>query len=157
MWRRHFHEFFGEMPEEHWFFGGRRFKGWHAADEPGVFNPFVALMLAKGGGLLPLLVLHLLKEDARYGNEIMREIQDHTQGRWVSNPGVIYPLLTFMEDSGLIEGEWEDETHRTRRFYRITKRGEEELTRLKEVMQPHFKEALAILQKILDEIYPMTV
>lgn len=152
MWRSHFREFFGMEPEDHWFFSGRRFKGW-AASDPGTFNPFVGLMLAKGGGLLPLLVLHLLEEQPHYGNEIMKALQEHTKGRWVSNPGVIYPMLNFMEEHRLVEGEWEDEDRRTRRFYRITQEGIEELARLKDVMKPRLKEASVILQSLLDELY----
>ncbi len=153
MWRNHLGEFLGKEPEEHWFFGGRRFKGWHAMPDPGLFNPFVNLMLVKGGGLLPLIVLHLLERQPRYGNEIMKVIQEHTQGRWVGNPGVIYPMLSFMEERGLVEGEWEDETRRTRRFYRLTERGSDELARLKEVMKPRLIEALGILQTLLDKLY----
>jgi DNA-binding PadR family transcriptional regulator len=110
-------------------------------------------MLAKGGGLLPLLVLHLLEEQPRYGNDIMNALQERTNGRWVSNPGVIYPLLNFMEEHGLVEGEWEDEDRRTRRFYRITQGGIEELRQLKDVMRPRLTEASEILQSLLDELY----
>jgi hypothetical protein len=72
-WREHLHDFLGQPPENHWFFGGRRFKGgpWG----PQGFNPMVGMVLSKGGGLLPLLVLHLLSRQARYGNEIMNEIE----------------------------------------------------------------------------------
>jgi DNA-binding PadR family transcriptional regulator len=153
MWHSYLCEFFGKEPEEHWFFGGRRFRGWHATAEPGTFNPFVGLMLAKGGGLLPLVVLHLLERKPHYGNEIMKEIQKHTRGRWVTNPGVIYPMLGFMEERGLVQGAWEDETRRTRRFYHTTSRGSEELARLKEVMQPRLMEALDILQGLLEDLY----
>jgi PadR family transcriptional regulator PadR len=152
MWRNHFRDYFGMEPEDHWFFRGRRFKGW-ASSEPGTYNPFVGLMLAKGGGLLPLLVLHLLEKQPRYGNEIMNVLQEHTNGRWVSNPGVIYPMLNFMERHGLVEGEWEDEDRRTRRFYHITQRGNEELARLKDVMKPRLEEASEILQSLLDELF----
>jgi PadR family transcriptional regulator PadR len=152
MWRSHFRDYFGMAPEDHWFFGGRRFKGW-ASSKPETFNPLVGQMLAKGGGLLPLLVLHIVQGQPRYGNEIMKTLQEQTNGRWISNPGVIYPMLSFMEDRGLIEGEWEDEDRRTRRFYHITQRGNEELARLKDVMKPRLEEASEILQSLLDELY----
>ena len=153
LWHSYFREFLGKEPKEHWFFGGRRFKGWHTTSEPVAFNPLVGLILAKGGGLLPLIVLHLVEQGSCYGNEIMKEIQERTQGRWISNPGVIYPLLGSMEQRGLVEGNWENETRRTRRFYCITQRGSEELTRLKDVMRPRLMEASNILQKLLDELY----
>lgn len=153
LWHRYFREFLGKQPEEHWFFGGRRFKGWHTTSKPSLFNPLVGLMLAKGGGLLPLLVLHLLERRPYYGNEIMKEIQERIQGRWITNPGVIYPMLSFMEQRGLVEGSWEDETRPTRRFYHITQQGSEELAQLKDVMKPRLMEASDILQSLLDELY----
>ena len=95
-----------------------------------MFNPFVAIVMSKGGGLLSLYVLHLLAEKPRYGNDIMREIEERTRGRWGANPGAIYPMLTLMEERGLVEGAWEDPQKRTRRIYSLTIAGREELERL---------------------------
>jgi len=153
-WRNHFANFLGTPPEEHWLFGGRRFKPWASGKwgQPGRFNPFVADLMSKGGGLLPLIVLHLLAEKPRYGNEIMHVIEARTQGRWGPNPGANYPLLTLMEDGGLISGDWEDPDKRTRRIYRMTEPGEKELDRLKEVMRPKLEEAINILRDLSDEL-----
>ena len=149
-WRKHFAEFLGTPPEEHWLFSGRRFKPWASGDlgPPGLFNPFVADLMSNGGGLLSLLVLHLLSEKPRYGNDIMREIEDRTQGGWESNPGAIYPLLSIMEQRDLVHGEWEDLEKRTRRIYRLTPQGHQELERLKEVMRPKLEEAIDVLRKL---------
>ena len=86
-WREFFHKSFGNWPEEHWIFGGRRFSPWHQGMDS--FNPFVASLLSKGGGLLPLYVLHLVAQKPRYGNEIMDLLAERTNGQWVSNPGAI--------------------------------------------------------------------
>jgi DNA-binding PadR family transcriptional regulator len=110
--------------------------------------------MSKGGGLLSLLVLHLLSEKPRYGNDIMREIEDRTQGGWESNPGAIYPLLGIMEQRDLVQGEWEDSEKRTRRIYRLTPQGYQELERLKEVMRPKLEEAIEVLRKIHINIKP---
>ncbi|MEW5870215.1 MAG: PadR family transcriptional regulator [Chloroflexota bacterium] len=153
-WRRHFASFFGTLPEKHWLFSGRRFKPWASGGwgPPGLFNPFIADLMSKGSGLLPLLVMHLLSEKPRYGNDIMHEIEQRTQGRWGSNPGAIYPLLSLMEEGGLVEGEWEDADKRTRRIYRLTPQGRQELDRLKEIMRPKLEETLNILRSLLGEI-----
>ena len=153
-WREHFAKFLGTSPEKHWLFGGRRFKPWISGKwgPPGRFNPFLADLMSKGGGLLPLIVLHLLVEKPRYGNDIMREIEERTHGRWGPNPGAIYPLLTVMEDDGLITGEWEDPDKRTRRIYRLTADGKGELERLKEVMRPKLEEAINILHDLSDDL-----
>lgn len=150
-WHEHLHDFLGQSPEHHWFFGGRRFKGgpWG----PHGFNPMVGMFLSKGGGLLPLYVLHLLSKQARYGNEIMNEIEVRTEGRWSPNPGAIYPLLDMFEQQGLVESTWEDPTKRTRRFYRLTDTGQTELSRLKEVMRPKLEEVIVVLGRLLADLY----
>lgn len=113
-----------------------------------MFNPFVADLMSKGGGLLSLLVLHLLSEQPRYGNDIMREIEERTGGHWGSNPGAIYPLLSAMEESGLADGHWEDPDKRTRRIYKLTDNGRKELERLKEIMRPKLEEAIRVMRDI---------
>jgi len=150
-WREHLHDFFGQPPEDHWFFGGRRFKGepWG----PEGINPMLGMFLSKGGGLLPLFVLYLLSQQPRYGNEIMSELETRTEGRWSANPGAIYPLLDMFEQQGLVKSEWEDATKRTRRFYRLTESGEIELNRLKEVMRPKLEEVIIIVGKLLEDLY----
>jgi DNA-binding PadR family transcriptional regulator len=134
----------GAYPEDHWLFGGRRFRPWHHGRAN--FNPFVANLMSMGGGLLPILVLQLIAEEPRYGNEVMKLIRKRTAGQWVANPGAIYPLLTELEEEGLIAGEWEDERKRTRRIYQITSQGEEELAKLKEIIKPKLSEAINMLQ-----------
>jgi DNA-binding PadR family transcriptional regulator len=153
-WKQHFETFLGTDPEKHWLFRGRRFKPWFSKKwgSPGLFNPFVAVMLSRGGGLLSLYVLHLLLQKPRYGNDIMREIEIRTQKRWGSNPGAIYPLLTELEDRGMVVGSWEDPDKRTRRVYSITSEGRKELTRLKEVMRPKLEEAISVLRGLSDDL-----
>jgi DNA-binding PadR family transcriptional regulator len=153
-WRKHFADFLGVEPEDHWLFSGRRFKSWASGEwgPPGLFNPFVAMVLSKGGGLLSLYVLHLLAERPRYGNDIMNEIEERTHGRWGANPGAVYPMLNDMEEAGFVEGEWEDPEKRTRRIYRITPKGQLELDRLKEVMRPKLEEAIGILRDLFQDL-----
>jgi DNA-binding PadR family transcriptional regulator len=157
MWREHIHSAFGRRPRDHWFFGGRRFRTWLGAGGPSYMNPFVGLVLSKGGGLLPLYVLHLLSRQPRYGNDIMRELEERSRGTWASNPGAIYPLLRLLERHGLLRGEWEDADKRTRRIYQLTEKGRREYEELKEMMQYGLQEALAVLQKLYDELYPEPV
>jgi DNA-binding PadR family transcriptional regulator len=149
-WRRHFTSFFGVAPEKHWLFSGRRFKPWATGrlGEPAAFNPLVAVVLSRGGGLLSLYVLHLLSERPRYGNDVMREIQERTGGAWGANPGAVYPLLTALERRGLIEGDWEDPDKRTRRIYRLQPDGRRELQRLKEVLRPKLEQAIDVLHDL---------
>ncbi|MCL4876770.1 MAG: PadR family transcriptional regulator [Anaerolineae bacterium] len=149
-WRAMFEQFLGQPPEHHWMFSGRRFRPWQMG-EP-MFNPFVAMALSKGGGLLPLYVLHLLDQQSRYGNEIMTLLEKRTGGGWGMNPGAIYPLLTELEEQGFVIGEWEDPERRTVRRYTITDVGREELERLKAVMRPKLQEAIDVLKEMLTDL-----
>jgi PadR family transcriptional regulator PadR len=153
-WRKHFADFLGVNPESHWLFGGRRFKPWASGEwgPPDLFNPFVTMLFSKGGGLLSLYMLYLLSERPRYGNDIMHEIEGRTHGRWGANPGAVYPMLNDMEAAGFVEGEWEDPDKRTRRIYRITTQGLEELDRLKEVMRPKLEEAIGVLRDLFQDL-----
>ncbi|MCP4429204.1 MAG: helix-turn-helix transcriptional regulator [Chloroflexi bacterium] len=149
-WRAFFHDFMGDWPEDHWAFGGRRFNPWRQGKDE--FNPFVASFLSKGGGLLPIYVLHLLSQQPRYGNEVMERITERTGGQWVANPGAIYPLMTTLEEQGLIEGEWEDPRKRTVRIYRLTEAGEQELARLIAIVRPKLEEAIEVLRGLANDL-----
>ena len=149
-WREFFHQTFDTWPEEHWIFGGRRFSPWHQGMD--TFNPFVATLLSKGGGLLPLYVLHLIAQQPRYGNEIMDVLAQRTNGQWVSNPGAIYPLLTLLEKEGFIEGEWEDPDKRTVRVYTITPAGQAEVSRIEMIVMPKLTETVQVLQELITDL-----
>jgi DNA-binding PadR family transcriptional regulator len=149
-WRQFFHTFMGTWPDRHWAFGGRRFRPWHQGMAS--YNPFVASLLSKGGGLLPLYVLHLLAQAPRYGNEIMALLTERTGGMWVANPGAIYPLMTLLEKQGLIQGRWEDPYKRTVRIYSLTEGGQMELDRLKAIVRPKLREALEVLQELASDL-----
>ena len=146
-WREFFHQTFGNWPEDHWIFGGRRFSPWHQGMD--TFNPFVATLLSKGGGLLPLYVLHLIAQQPYYGNEIMDRLAERTNGQWVSNPGAIYPLLTLLEREGLIEGKMgrPGKTHRAYLYHhpgRTPRAGADQNDRFTQNRRDHPRIARAI-------------
>lgn len=149
-WRNFFHGFMGAWPEEHWAFGGRRFNPWHQGVD--TFNPFVASLMSKGGGLLPLYVMQLLSERSYYANELMNLITERTGRQWMANPGAIYPLMNQLEQNGLISGEWEDPRKRTVRIYHLTEAGRQELVRLKSIVRPKLEEAIQVLQDLANDL-----
>ena len=153
LWHERMREFMAHEGPEHWLFGGRRFLSCCAMDGPREVNPLVAIMLSKGGGVLPLLVLHVLSQGQGYGNRIMREIAQWTRGTWASNPGAVYPLLRLLERQGLVSAEWEDSTRRTRRTYYLTDAGRQEYLALKELMRPALREAVLVMQGLFEELY----
>lgn len=64
-----------------------------------------------GGGLrrmfdhgdLKFVVLALIAEQPRHGYEIIKEIEHRVGGAYAPSPGVIYPLLTMLEEMGLAQ------------------------------------------------------
>lgn len=59
-------------------------------------------------GTLRLLVLDMIAAAPRHGYEIMTEIETRTAGAYRPSPGVIYPVLSKLEDEGLINCEAAD-------------------------------------------------
>ena len=43
-----------------------------------------------------------------HGYEMIKEIEERTQGAWTPSAGSIYPTLQLLEDEGLIRGEESD-------------------------------------------------
>ena len=103
--------------------------------------------------VFPLLVLHLIRREASYGNQLIEEIESITQGVISVNPNTMYPLLREMESKGLIEGRWEHPDRRTRRFYSITKAGRRERKRLVAEVKPFLDSVIRSVTLIKREIY----
>jgi DNA-binding PadR family transcriptional regulator len=54
-------------------------------------------------GLLRFYVFKLLKEKSMSGSEIIKEIENRTDGHWKPSPGSVYPLLTWLRENGYAE------------------------------------------------------
>ncbi|MGC4174890.1 PadR family transcriptional regulator [Demequina sp.] len=50
-------------------------------------------------------VIVLLAEQPRHGYDLMRAIEERSNGMWSPSPGSIYPTLQALEDEGLIQFE----------------------------------------------------
>jgi DNA-binding PadR family transcriptional regulator len=79
-----------------------------------------------GAADLQLVILALLKEKARHGYEIIKALEDHSGGFYVPSPGMVYPALTFLEETGLAVVF---ESEGSKKLYRITPEGEAQLKR----------------------------
>ncbi|WP_256809647.1 PadR family transcriptional regulator [Pseudomonas siliginis] len=58
-------------------------------------------------GDLKLLLLALIAEQPCHGYDLIRQIEGMFDGAYSPSPGVIYPTLTFLEESDLIAGDAE--------------------------------------------------
>src|SRR5581483_12085504 len=73
-----------------------------------------------GAADLQLVILALLKEKARHGYEIIKALEERSGGFYVPSPGMVYPALTFLEETGaaiVFESEG------SKKLYRITPEG----------------------------------
>ncbi|HEM6841603.1 TPA: PadR family transcriptional regulator [Providencia stuartii] len=66
------------------------------------------------------MVLSLVAKKPSYGYEIIKDIQEASNGLYVPSPGVIYPTLTLLEEQGFLESEV---VERNRKSFKITAEG----------------------------------
>ena len=68
---------------------------------------------------LQLVVLALLEQQPAHGYELIRAIDERSNGFYVPSPGVIYPALTYLEEIGHAAVEPDG----NRKLYRLTDGG----------------------------------
>src|SRR5258706_992760 len=74
------------------------------------------------------LVLSVLAQGESYGYALIQRVRDLSDGRITWTEGMLYPVLHWMADEGLVESEWKEaETGLRRKYYRICKEGRQEL------------------------------
>lgn len=54
------------------------------------------------GGELRLVLLKLIADEPRHGYQLIKAVEDLTEGDYAPSPGVVYPTLTMLEDMGHI-------------------------------------------------------
>jgi len=69
---------------------------------------------------LQLTILALLAERPAHGYELIKIIEERSNGFYTPSPGVIYPALTYLEEIGQASVEQEG----ARKLYRITAEGQ---------------------------------
>ena len=73
-----------------------------------------------GGGELRLVLLKLIADQPRHGYELIKAIEEMTEGEYAPSPGIIYPTLTMLEDMGLIA---EAKSKDTKKVFEATDEG----------------------------------
>ena len=70
----------------------------------------------------------LLQGEPMYGYQIVKEVNQRSDGYFAFKEGTLYPALHRLERASLIEGRWEDTPNGVRRrYYRITVKGQQAL------------------------------
>jgi DNA-binding PadR family transcriptional regulator len=73
-------------------------------------------------GYIRIALLILVSKRPYHGYEMMKEVEDRTEGFWRPTAGGVYPILQNLEKAGYITGKWNDKK-RKRKNYRITEAG----------------------------------
>jgi len=71
-------------------------------------------------GELRLVLLHLIAAEPRHGYDLIRAIEEMSGGAYVPSPGLVYPMLTMLQDMGHIE---EVPGEGARKVFRATEEG----------------------------------
>ena len=70
------------------------------------------------------LLLCLISGQPMYGYQIIKELEDRSQGYFKFKEGTLYPALHRLEKSGYFEGKWQSlPTGQQRKYYNITEKG----------------------------------
>ncbi len=68
---------------------------------------------------LTLILLALIAEQPRHGYEIIKVIEDKTEGGYSPSPGIVYPTLTYLKEAGHLSAQ----AAGTKKLYSITEEG----------------------------------
>ena len=69
------------------------------------------------------LLLDALADKPKHGYEIIKTLEERSQGAYVPSPGTVYPTLQLLQDTGLISSDQDGE----RRVFKLTPEGQKEL------------------------------
>jgi DNA-binding PadR family transcriptional regulator len=76
------------------------------------------------GGELRLVLLKLIADQPRHGYELIKAIEEMTEGDYAPSPGVVYPTLNMLEDIGFIV---EKKSKDSKKVYEATEEGQTHL------------------------------
>lgn len=88
-------------------------------------------------GMLRFVVLKRLAEQPRHGYDLMKLLQEQSQGVYIPSPGMIYPMLSLLEDQGYVSTTVEG----NKRLYALTEQG-------RHLLQQNLSLAVAIEERL---------
>ena len=94
------------------------------------------------------LILSILQRGDSYGYAIIHEVRELSGGSMEWADGMLYPILHRLEKKNLIESYWGTaETGRRRKYYRLRREGETELS----TQRKNWQDLHGMLQKLENE------
>lgn len=106
----------------------------------------MSLMQQLKKGSTPLMVLSILQEEPMYGYQIMRELEERSQGYFTMTAASLYPALHKLEADKLVTSNWQEgDGNRRRKYYTITSKGKDTLSNHAQEWQTFTKQLLALI------------
>ena len=86
-------------------------------------------------GVLDMLVLKLLRSEAKYGYQIIQEMKEKSGETFLLKDGTLYPILYRLEDEQLVVSTWSEAEGKQvpRKYYEITEAGQKALDEIEVV------------------------
>jgi DNA-binding PadR family transcriptional regulator len=82
-----------------------------------------------GSGELRLILLKLIADEPRHGYQLIKAIEELTQGTYAPSPGVVYPTLSLLAEEGaVVETANGTGGEGSRKAFAVTAQGQAELT-----------------------------
>ncbi|MCW5719597.1 MAG: PadR family transcriptional regulator [Devosia sp.] len=110
-------------------------KGWGrvqnmADDEFGQWggNFRIGRMLASGD--VRLVALYLIEQQPRHGYDLIKAVEEQSNGVYSPSPGIVYPALTYLEEAGFVTSSAEG----NKKLYTITDTGRAHLAENREAI-----------------------
>jgi DNA-binding PadR family transcriptional regulator len=107
-------------------------------------------------GFLVYWMLHRISRSPTHGYEILREIEQKTEGAWRPGPGSVYPLLRRLESQGYVASETAGDGAELRK-YKITRKGVKHIQETREMFRTMHKRWSLFRTMFVDLIEPSDV
>jgi PadR family transcriptional regulator, regulatory protein PadR len=78
-------------------------------------------------GHLDLLLLAILADGPAHGYAVIESLRSRSNGLFDLPEGTIYPALHRLENQGLLQSTWSEDTPRRKRIYQLTPKGQQAL------------------------------
>lgn len=96
------------------------------------------------------VILKLLRDKPMHGYEVMKALEEETQGCYKPSPGTVYPTLQWLEDEGLVKSSTVDD----KKVYTITDSGRQFLETHKGTVEDIFDRVTSVIDQFVGEPMP---
>jgi DNA-binding PadR family transcriptional regulator len=98
-------------------------------------------------GDMKYVILKLLRDKPMHGYEVMKALEERTQGCYKPSPGTVYPTLQWLEDEGLVNAREVE----GKKVYEITEQGRQFLDQHRSTVDDIFDRISDTIDRIVAE------